>query len=267
MSEKATPSIKKVAFSCPYCTAYAHQTWWASCATLNKNSGIPELVTKSKVLELIESINAFRNDSELLEYQEAMTDYYGIIEQGDALIGDVISTGDFKTVHNLFLSECANCKKVSIWLRESIIYPLNASVAPPNEDLPEDIRRDYMEAASILKMSPRGSAALLRLCVQKLCKSLGEKGNKINEDIASLVKKGLDPQVQKALDIVRVIGNEAVHPGQIDLRDNYVMAHSLFGLVNMIANIMITQKKNLETMFNDLPRENHEAIARRDRGR
>ena len=33
------------------------------------------------------------------------------------------------------------------------------------------------------------------------------------EDIVSMVKRGLEEQVQKALDAVRVIGNNAVHPG------------------------------------------------------
>ena len=52
--------------------------------------------------------------------------------------------------------------------------------------------------------------------LQKLCKVLGQSGNNINEDIKALVESGLDPRVQKALDAVRVVGNNAVHPGQMD---------------------------------------------------
>ncbi|MFN7599434.1 MAG: DUF4145 domain-containing protein [Cereibacter sp.] len=76
----------------------------------------------------------------------------------------------------------------------------------------EDIRRDYDEASTILDLSPRGAAALIRLGIQKLCKELGQAGKNINDDIGALVKDGLDVRVLQALDAVRVIGNSAVHP-------------------------------------------------------
>ncbi|HWS85132.1 MAG TPA: DUF4145 domain-containing protein [Ktedonobacteraceae bacterium] len=100
-----------------------------------------------------------------------------------------------------------------------ILYPTDTiGITPhPSTDMPEDVAKDFNEARSVFSGSPRSSAALLRLAVQKLCKCLGQSGKKINDDIAALVKAGLTPRVQKALDIVRVIGNNAVHPGEIDL--------------------------------------------------
>jgi len=59
----------------------------------------------------------------------------------------------------------------------------------PNQDLNADIIADYNEACRIYNDSPRASAALLRLALQKLCKQLGETGENINEDIKKLVKK------------------------------------------------------------------------------
>jgi hypothetical protein len=82
--------------------------------------------------------------------------------------------------------------------------------------------------------SPRSSAALLRLAIQKLCKHLGFPGDNINADIKAMVGQGLAVQVQRALDIVRVIGNEQVHPGVLDVRDDPEMATRLFELVNFI---------------------------------
>ena len=40
------------------------------------------------------------------------------------------------------------------------------------------------------------------------CGHLGESGKNINDDIAALVKKGLNLMIQQSLDVVRVIGNE-----------------------------------------------------------
>jgi hypothetical protein len=115
--------------------------------------------------------------------------------------------------------------------------------------MPADVKAIFLEANDILDKSPRGAAALLRLCVQKLMPHLGEKGKNINNDIASLVAKGLDTRIQKALDVVRVAGNYAVHPGQIDWDDDKTVATQLFGLVNLIVETQITQKKHIEDLF------------------
>jgi hypothetical protein len=167
-------------------------------------------------------------------------------------------------VINLSLSRCMECNRISIWQHTNLIWPLQNEAPDPNSDLPEDVRADYMEAGLVLGTSPRSAAALLRQAVQRLCKHLGEKGKNIDDDIASLVAKGLDPRVKKALDVVRVIGNNAVHPGQIDLKDDRPTAEKLFGLVNLIADIMISQPKHIDAMFGDLPESSRKAIEKRD---
>ena len=128
----------------------------------------------------------------------------------------------------------------------------------------DDIKLDFLEAAKIVDLSPRGAAALLRLCVQKICIQLGEPGKNIDTDIGSLVKKGLEPAVQQALDIVRVIGNEAVHPGQIDLRDDRDTALKLFRLINIIAEAMISRPKQIAELYGSLPPTKLQAIEKRD---
>ena len=145
-----------------------------------------------------------------------------------------------------------------------MISPDESNIVPPNTDLNDDIKADYNEATSIVNKSPRGAAALLRLCVQKLCKQLGESGDNLDRDIGNLVKKGLPGNIQKALDIVRVIGNNAVHPGQIDITDDIDTASRLFELVNHIAEIMITHPKKVDEMYNKLPEEKRKAIGKRD---
>ena len=105
---------------------------------------------------------------------------------------------------------------------------------------------------------------MLRLCIQKLCKLLGEPGKDINKDIAALVAKGLNPSIQQSLDIVRVIGNESVHPGTIDLRDDLDTARILFRLVNISADALITQPKLIAQTYNLIPEGKRKAIEQRD---
>src|SRR5438093_2250670 len=161
--------------------------------------------------------------------------------------------------------QCGHCTQLSIWKEGRMIYSDSGAAPLPNADLPEDIKTDYEEARAIISRSPRGACALLRLCVQKLCGFLGESGKDVNADIAALVDKGLNPKIQKSLDIVRVIGNEAVHPGQLDLRDQPTTATQLCSLVNIIADAMITQPKTIESLYAGLPETKRQQIEQRDK--
>ncbi len=146
-----------------------------------------------------------------------------------------------------------------------MIYPIGGVSPLPNSDIPEDISADYLEAREIATASPRGAAALLRLCIQKLCIHLGQPGKDLNKDIGALVAEGLNPMIQKSLDIVRVIGNESVHPGSFDLRDDPLVAARLFLLVNIIADAMITQPKMIEETYGMIPEGKKDGIAARDK--
>ncbi|MFN3161246.1 MAG: DUF4145 domain-containing protein [Rubinisphaera brasiliensis] len=129
--------------------------------------------------------------------------------------------------------------------------------------MPTDVLKLYEEAAAIFSQSPRAAAALLRLAIQVLCLEVGESGKNINQDIASLVQKGLPEIVQQSLDVVRVTGNNAVHPGQIDADDPAVV-ESLFGLVNVIVEYMIAMPKRVSGLYSSLPANAVDAITRRD---
>ncbi|XEU28215.1 DUF4145 domain-containing protein [Tistrella mobilis] len=100
--------------------------------------------------------------------------------------------------------------------------------------------------------------------MQKLCKELDQPGKNINEDIGALVRGGLDPRVQQALDIVRVVGNSAVHPGQIDLRDDRKTAETLFTLLNLIVDKTVSEPKHIAELYASLPESAIQAIEKRD---
>jgi len=172
--------------------------------------------------------------------------------------GFVFFESDYKQnpnlrVNNLYLSQCYNGHKIAVLVNERLVFPKCKPTTAPNSDLPDNIIRDYEEARSIVDMSPRAAAALLRLGIQKLCAYLGQSGKDLNNDIKNLVAKGLDPVVQQSLDIVRVVGNESVHPGTIDLNDDRETALRLFELVNAIADQMISHPMKVREMYGKLP--------------
>ena len=113
------------------------------------------------------------------------------------------------------------------------------------------------KARSIVGRSPRAAAALLRLAVQKLIDQILDnqkekgKGKDLDDNIRILGERGLPKQIQLILNYYRIGGNNAVHPGQIDLKDKRKTAKALFSLLNIIVLIMITNpnKKRLHMMI------------------
>lgn len=168
------------------------------------------------------------------------------------------------SIHPLKTARCSRCNNYSVWWYDQVLYPATSPVEKPSGDLPAEVKSFYEEAAQIVKKSPRAAAALLRLAVQKLCVHLGGGGDNLNDDIADFVKNGLSEKVQKMLDTVRVIGNHSVHAGTIDLKDNPQTAQALFKLVNIITEKMITEPKEIDTLYGTLPQEDKEQIAKRD---
>lgn len=161
-------------------------------------------------------------------------------------------------------SFCSHCKKWSYWYNGRLMVPNASPVEPKHHDLPEDCQADYEEARDIVSRSPRGAVALLRLCLQKLMPHLGEDGKNINEDIKSLVAKGLPLIVQQALDVCRVVGNNAVHPGELDINDTPEIAHQLFRMINFIVADRIARPKEIQALYAQLPQGAIDAIAKRD---
>ncbi|MEK7538662.1 MAG: DUF4145 domain-containing protein [Patescibacteria group bacterium] len=222
------PIHAKGQFHCPRCGVYAKQRW--------------------SHLSAVDDIYTERNQ-------------YGVNRQSN-IYGMTTFSGNFNEEWSV--SKCEHCGRNVIWLATSIVYPRTIQVAQPNNDLNEDIQNDYLEAANVLSDSPRSAAAILRLALQKLCVQLGEKGQNINDDIASLVKKGLNPAIQKSLDALRIAGNNAVHPGELDLTEDTDRVIKLFSLINFIAEKMITELKEIDSFYDGLPGGAKDAVEKRD---
>lgn len=239
MSNENSASSTKKTFYCPHCGICSNHVWHDVSV---KNIYHPP----------------YKNDAETVV----------TTEMSSQLIKPILSNNGrahTQVINNVFMSLCDACSEYCIWLGREIIYPENIPIILPNNDLEDHISDIFNEARTIFPKSPKGSAALLRLCIQYLCVQLGLEGKSIDQDIKILVSKGLPQQIQQSLDIVRVIGNEAVHPGVIDLSDDKEMALSLFELVNYIADEMITRPKKIDELYNKLPKNKLDGIKNRDK--
>lgn len=160
--------------------------------------------------------------------------------------------------------ECGHCRGLSYWFDGRMVIPSAAPVPPFHPDLPENCQADYDEARDVVSRSPKAAAALMRLVLQKLMKDIGESGDNPNADIKALVAKGLPPIVQQALDYCRVVGNNAVHPGEINLNDTPEIAFSLFEMVNFIVEDRIARPRQIQALYGQLPQGARDAIDKRD---
>lgn len=216
-------------YHCPHCGVYAKQKW-------SHLSAVGDVYTQYET--------------------------WGSVESRSNLTGRATLNGNLP--EEWTVSSCEHCESLALWKGSNMIFPKTIVVEQPNQDLSDEIQADYLEAANVLNDSPRSSAAILRLALQKLCIQLGEKGENINNDIGSLVKKGLNPTIQKSLDILRITGNNAVHPGELDLKEDVKRVVKLFSLLNFIAEKMITEPKEISAFYDDLPDGAKQAIEKRD---
>ena len=89
-------------------------------------------------------------------------------------------------------------------------YPPASAMFLPDY-IPGALRHDYIEAVSIVELSPKASATLARRCLQGMIHDFwGIKEKNLNAEITAL--KSLIPRSQwEAIDAVRKIGNIGAH--------------------------------------------------------
>lgn len=242
------PKLEEAKFQCPHCNTMATQKWFNAN---NASSGIIGII---RHLYLNYRVNiADYSQQEILRFLDHINS--DLNRNIYSLIPDKVS-----------VANCSSCNEFTLWVNEDIVYPKSILLPLPNADLNDNIKELYLEASSILIDSPKGATALLRLALQELLKQVGKSGANINNDIKELVSEGLSPKIQQALDLLRVIGNNAVHPGQINFKDNSNVAHKLFGILNFIAEELISKPKELESLYSDLiPDDTKTHINQRDK--
>lgn len=94
------------------------------------------------------------------------------------------------------------------------LFPQQAMVSKAPREVPPVIGADYDEAALVLPISQKASAALSRRCLQHV---LRERLKVRHSDLAGEIQEVLDRNtlphhIADALDAVRTVGNFAAHP-------------------------------------------------------
>ena len=239
MDEYITPRFKEEGFHCPHCETYAHQKW--------------DRIIMWDIPQKLKGVSFV-----------ASTDAWPKINPPHGIAINKPSTTTSTDQLEAHASVCSKCHQFALWVGGNLVYPPPTSAPLPSKDMPSDVKEDYLEARKLVDISPRAAESLLRLALQKLMLHLGESGKDLNDDIGNLVKKGLPSVIQKSLDSIRIIGNNAVHPGEMVLKNDKDTALLLFALMNKIIEKMITEKKELDDLYSRLPNAAKKGIARRD---
>jgi hypothetical protein len=97
---------------------------------------------------------------------------------------------------------------------ERLVYPKAANRQPPSLEVPDDFKRDYLEACLVLPDSAMASAALSRRCLQNI---LRQKGGFTSRNLAEEIQQAIDSRtlpshIVDSIDAIRNIGNFAAHP-------------------------------------------------------
>jgi Domain of unknown function (DUF4145) len=135
-------------------------------------------------------------------------------------------------------------------------------IPPPHRALPEWAKQRYAEAREIAASSPRSAAALLRVALEVLLNEVRPSSGTLADRIDELQALGLPAPHVQAMDILRLIGNQAVHTGTIVDADSPETVQELFGYLNHLAesNQMI---RRIADRYTTMPKGAQDAAEQR----
>lgn len=135
-----------------------------------------------------------------------------------------------------------------------MVCPLISPAPLPNDDMPESVAQLYNEARAVFLFSERAAAALLRLALEQLTVELGETTGQLHQRIDRLVTdRGPPVLVQQTLDTIRVVGNNAVHAGEVQMDEMPGAALTLFDALNFVVDRLVIQERQMREMIERLP--------------
>ena len=127
-----------------------------------------------------------------------------------------------------YLTLCPQCRELNILLQsrsaiddeilwEDVIYPASTTAVCVGPGVPDNLKRDYLEAAKVLEVSPRASALLSRRILQAVLLEQGYAASVLGQQIDAVLNEA-DPDrilplaIRRTVDAVRKFGNFSAHP-------------------------------------------------------
>lgn len=160
--------------------------------------------------------------------------------------------------------QCDICSRYVVWRDAEVIHPRATSAPVPHALMPPDVHELYVEAAQVLPLSARAGAALLRAALERLIRHLDADDamarDRLDERIARLKQRVSEPLGQ-LLDVVRYLGNEALH-GTADSgelvyiylnEDTSEIADLLFDAINDLVDELIARPSTVAGVWSRLP--------------
>ena len=225
-SHAVEPRLGLESFSCPHCNVVAHQEWFSLFLKAENNAADVIVLTPEAAMSLVEHL-----DDE--EDRKRGEQFIERLKNNEATYQHQKYSQNLKVkMVNLHLSTCYSCKEFAVWVRDRLVFPARV------EEIPTLRKEDFEEAATFLNSSPRGVVALIHLCVHKLMPLLTESGKIVDDEIASLVRRGLAVEIQEERDLLRRIGT-----GEIDLKGDKVMETKLFDFLKQIVERRTLKKQ------------------------
>lgn len=142
-------------------------------------------------------------------------------------VGHTLPVAYGRSEWKIHVSACPECEEMLIAISGALadatattghrlVWPTSIGRATVPKEVPEHIAQDYREAAAVLSISPKASAALSRRCLQAVLREAGAvKAGNLHNEIEQAIEK-VPSYLADLLQLVRVIGNFAAHPMKSD---------------------------------------------------
>lgn len=188
-------------------------------------------------------------------------------------IGPTGYSSDSSTI-KLDFYKCPNCTKFTIIAvgEGSDVKDINMRIKPNSfaqqypEYIPLQIRKDYEEACAVLYLSPKSSATLSRRCLQGMIHDFwGVQKSTLFEELSEL-KDELQPDLWKAIDGLRQLGNIGAH---MEKDTNLVIdidpdeASQLIKLIELLIKEWYMNREDRRILYEGIVQANEEKQAQR----
>jgi hypothetical protein len=228
-SNNIEPKLGAESFSCPHCNAVAHQDWYRLFLQ-PENAAKAVVLTPETAITLVDGEGEDRNEIdqfvERLKKHELTFEYQNHPQTVKVKMA------------NLHLSNCHNCNGFAVWVRGRLMFP-GRGEEMPDLDL---VEADFEEAAAMLNKFPRGATALIHVCIEKLMPLLRKAGK--DEDISSLLRKGLEVEIHQTMEALQVLRKSPVQLTQFNSQEDRETALRFFDSLKEILERRMLKNPN-----------------------